>query len=136
MADHVDPKRRSAIMSAVGSRDTKPEMRVRKALHRLGYRYRLHRKDLPGSPDIVFPKKKKAIFVHGCFWHGHQCRWGRLPKTKLDYWLPKIEANKYRDARNVSELHALGWKVLILWQCELRDFDLAIGKAQDFVDNA
>lgn len=118
-----------------GSTDTAPEMLVRKALHRLGFRYHLHRKDLPGSPDLVFPSRGKAIFVHGCFWHGHGCRWGRLPKTKLEYWAPKIEANRARDARKQSELHRAGWKSLVVWQCELRNPDGALGRIMAFLDD-
>ena len=93
-------------------------MIVRRILHRLGFRYRLHRRDLPGSPDIVFTSRRKVIFVHGCYWHGHDCRKGRLPKSRLDYWQPKIEANMKRDSRRLAELRALGWDSLIVWQCE------------------
>lgn len=108
-------------MKAVGTRDTGAEMTVRRLLHANGYRYRLHRRDLPGCPDIVFPRLRRAIFVHGCFWHGHGCDKGQLPKSKLGYWGPKIEANKERDLRAVAALAAAGWNVTIVWQCELRD---------------
>jgi len=90
----------------------------------MGYRFRLHRKDLPGTPDIVLPGRRAAIFVHGCFWHGHGCRIGQLPKSRLDYWLPKIEANRERDRRKGGALEAAGWRVLTVWQCEIRDLDV------------
>lgn len=113
---------RSEMMSRVRSKDTGPEKRVRSLLHALGYRFRLHRRDLPGSPDIVLPARKVAIFVHGCFWHGHGCkRAGRLPKTNADFWAKKLAANLARDARNRSALENLGWKVLVVWECELKD---------------
>ena len=108
-------------MSSVASRDTGPEIKVRRMLHRKGYRYRLHNKGLPGSPDIVFQQRKKVIFVHGCFWHGHGCKLGKLPKSKTEYWKPKIDANKKRDKRNLQELERLGWKALVIWQCKLKD---------------
>lgn len=134
MSDHVSPEKRSAIMSAVRSEDTGPELTVRRALHRLGYRFRLHRRDLPGSPDIVFPARQKVVFVHGCFWHGHDCRWGRLPKTRVEYWREKIEGNRLRDARNYEELEQLGWEYSITWQCELRDLDGALDRLLMFLD--
>ena len=134
MTDHVSPERRSFIMSSVRSKDTKPELVVRRTLHRLGYRYRLHRRDLPGRPDLVFPGRKKAIFVHGCFWHGHGCRWGRLPKSRLDYWKPKIEANRKRDQKNLDDLRAAGWSVLVVWQCELKDLETAVERIVGFLD--
>lgn len=123
MTDRVSKEVRSGIMTSVKSENTGPEIRIRKMLHALGYRYRLHRKDLPGSPDIVFPGKRKAIFVHGCFWHGHDCRWGKLPKSNIEYWRSKISDNKSRDERNEAALHALGWNNLVVWQCELRNSD-------------
>lgn len=108
-------------MQSVGTKHTGPEMQVRAILTRLGYRYRLHRKDLPGSPDIAFIGRRKAIFVHGCFWHGHECQKGRAPKSRLDYWGPKLAANRERDERNAERLRSLGWSVLTVWQCELAD---------------
>ncbi|MGO8614701.1 very short patch repair endonuclease [Rhizobium leguminosarum] len=123
MADTRTPEVRRKIMQSVGSKNTGPELTIRRALFERGYRYRLHRKDLPGSPDIVFPARKKAIFVHGCFWHGHSCPKGRAPKSRADYWGPKIEANRLRDARNVRELAGLGWQALVVWQCELGDLE-------------
>jgi DNA mismatch endonuclease (patch repair protein) len=113
-------------MSSVRSRNTGPEMILRRMLHARGYRYRLHRRGLAGSPDIVFPSRRKAIFVHGCFWHGHGCRWGRLPKSRLEYWGPKIETNRNRDAYNLTKLRAAGWQALVVWQCELRSPDATV----------
>ncbi|MGH6946264.1 MAG: very short patch repair endonuclease, partial [Kiloniellales bacterium] len=115
MTDRVSSSIRSAIMASVKQKHTGPELTVRRMLHRLGYRFRLHNRSLPGSPDLVFPRRGKAIFVHGCFWHGHSCRWGRLPKSKLDYWGPKIEANRKRDRRNSLRLRKQGWSVLVVW---------------------
>lgn len=99
-------------------------MVVRRAAHALGFRYRLHRKDLPGTPDLVFPSLRKAIFVHGCFWHGHDCKKGRLPKSRLSYWAPKIERNMERDANAVNALVENGWQVLTLWQCQTTDAEV------------
>ncbi len=121
-------------MQAVQGKDTGPEWAVRKLLHRLGYRYRLHRKDLPGKPDLVFPARMKAIFVHGCFWHAHGCRYGRPPKSRLDYWLPKLEQNKKRDAEKRAQLEALGWTVLTVWQCETKDIEALTRKLCVFLD--
>jgi len=119
--DTRSPEQRHRIMQSVKSKNTKPEWTVRHLLHRLGYRYRLHVRNLPGKPDIVFTKKKKAIFVHGCYWHGHGCRIGQPPKSNLEYWLPKIAANQERDARKQREIDSLGWSVLVVWQCEMKD---------------
>ena len=108
-------------MSRVRSRDTKPELLVRKLVHGLGYRYRLHRKDLPGKPDLVFGPRRKVILVHGCFWHGHTCpRGARQPKANADYWISKIARNVDRDARVQAELRQLGWRPVIVWECELK----------------
>ena len=112
---------RSRIMRAVRSKDTGPEIIVRKWLHAHGYRYRLHRKDLPGNPDIVFPVRRKLIFVHGCFWHGHDCpRGDRQPKANADYWKRKIERNIARDREHLQVLERQGWKVLAIWECEIQ----------------
>lgn len=124
MADTRTPEQRRRIMQSVGTANTGPEMTVRRLLHRLGYRYRLHPRKLPGRPDIVFPGRLGAIFVHGCFWHNHGCVKGRAPKSKLDYWGPKLEANKERDARNEAGLRGLGWDVLTVWQCETADAEV------------
>jgi DNA mismatch endonuclease (patch repair protein) len=116
---------RSAIMRSVKSADTKPEMAVRSLVHRLGYRFRLHRKSLPGTPDLVFPRLKKAIFVHGCFWHGHSCtRGNRIPKNNRDYWVRKIERNRERDLLNRALLDAQGWGVYIAWECRIKGSEL------------
>lgn len=122
-------------MSQVGTKDTKPEMLVRRALHRLGYRYRLHRRDLPGSPDLVFPSRQKAIFVHGCFWHGHGCKWGKLPKSRLDYWKPKIETNRERDIKNMAALAEQGWEATVVWQCELKHPDEVLKRIVAFLND-
>ena len=123
MADTRSPAQRRRIMQSVGIVNTGPEMIVRRMLHGMGFRYKLHDRKLPGRPDLVFPIRRKAIFVHGCFWHGHGCPKGQLPKSRLDYWLPKIEANQARDARNAADLEGLGWSVLIVWQCQIGDRD-------------
>jgi len=102
-------------------------------LHRKGYRYRLHRKDLPGKPDLVFPSRKKVIFIHGCFWHGHRCPWGRLPKSKLDYWRPKIRANRRRDVAVIRKLEDAGWKAMVVWQCEIRERAKALSRIERFL---
>jgi DNA mismatch endonuclease (patch repair protein) len=119
----TDPAR-SAIMRAVKSRNTKPELMVRKIISQSGIRYRLHKKNLPGSPDIVFSGKRKAIFVHGCFWHGHDCaRGARIPKTNTAYWRAKIARNQNRDRAAVEELSKMDWKALIVWECGIKDSD-------------
>ena len=122
MTDVYDAAKRSAVMRRVKGRDTTPEMIVRRALTRLGARYRLHRKDLPGSPDVVLPGRRLALFVHGCFWHGHDCaRGARTPKQNRDYWTAKVARNRARDAANRAALAASGWRVETLWECELKD---------------
>lgn len=111
--------KRSRIMACIKRRDTMPELRVRRALHRLGYRFRLHRKDLPGTPDIVLPRHRTIIFVHGCFWHGHPgCPRASSPSTRREYWEAKFAANVHRDERNQADLMEQGWRVLTLWECE------------------
>ena len=122
MTDVFPPEKRSAVMRRVKGKDTAPEMAVRKALTGLGARYRLHRKDLPGNPDIVLPGRRLALFVHGCFWHGHDCaRGARVPKQNRDYWVGKVERNRNRDAANIEKLSALGWRVETIWACDLKD---------------
>ena len=122
MTDVYDAAKRSAVMRRVKGRNTTPEMKVRKALTRLGARYRLHRKDLPGNPDIVMPGRRLAIFVHGCFWHGHDCaRGARVPKQNREYWVTKVGRNVARDARSAEALAALSWRVVVIWECELKD---------------
>ena len=117
---NVSPSRRRN-MAAIKGRDTRPEMLVRKLLHRFGYRFRLHRRDLPGRPDIVLPGRRIAIFVHGCFWHRHGCTNSILPRTRAEWWSAKLARNVERDGENIGKLEALGWKPLIVWECELRD---------------
>ena len=113
---------RSALMSRVRSKDTKPELVVRREAHALGYRFRLHRHDLPGTPDLVFPRLHKVVFVHGCFWHRHEgCRRTTTPTTRAAYWQEKFEQNVRRDRRNIAMLETLGWKVLVVWECETFD---------------
>lgn len=125
MVDSVTPALRSEIMSRVRSKDTGPEMVVRRMLHKAGYRYRLHVANLPGKPDLVFVGLKKVIFIHGCFWHMHEsCAGSRIPKSRVEFWTAKLSANRERDAKNVSELRQLGWDVLTIWECELAGSDL------------
>ena len=121
--DSITPERRSALMARIRGRNTAPELAVRRLAHALGCRFRLHRRDLPGTPDLVFPRLKKAVLVHGCFWHGHPdpgCRNAVLPKTRQEWWRIKLLANAARDARNLDRLSAMGWQVLVLWECEIR----------------
>ncbi|MCY4055336.1 MAG: very short patch repair endonuclease [Cyanobacteria bacterium MAG CAR4_bin_6] len=126
---------RSRTMRAVKGHDTKPEMLVRRLLYRMGYRYRLHRKDLPGKPDIVFGSRRKVIFIHGCFWHGHSCKRGnRLPRTNAEYWMAKIAGNIKRHAKQLDELAAAGWMELTLWECELADEKAVERRLRDFLD--
>lgn len=124
MTDSITTERRSDNMRKIRSKDTKPEVRIRKLLFGLGYRFRLHRKDLPGTPDIVFAGRKRVIFVHGCFWHQHQdCREGRLPGSRQEYWIPKLKNNISRDQKHMVELQKLGWKVLVIWECQVTNID-------------
>jgi DNA mismatch endonuclease (patch repair protein) len=119
--DIMSPARRSALMSKIQGRDTKPELAVRHALHGLGYRYRLHVKELPGSPDLVFPSRGKVLFVHGCFWHRHDCPEGRVhPKSNIVFWTQKLRGNQERDGRTIAKLRALGWSVSVVWECQIR----------------
>ncbi len=120
MADIVDEQTRSRMMSGIRGRDTKIELRVRKSLHALGFRYRLGGRNLPGRPDIVLSKHKALVFVHGCFWHGHDCSLFRHPKTRAGFWLQKIHANRERDRRNIAELERNGWRPFVVWECSLR----------------
>ena len=133
MSEMIDPAR-SALMAKVGRRDTKPEMVVRRDLFSNGYRYRLHARDLPGRPDIVFRKRRKAIFVHGCFWHRHEgCRRATVPKTRRAFWLDKLDRNKARDARNEEALSGMGWNVLVVWECETKDMGTLSARLLAFV---
>jgi len=134
MADTRTPQQRHRIMQSVKTRGTGPELTVRRILYRLGYRYRLNAKNLPGRPDIVLPGRMKAIFVHGCFWHGHGCRKGRAPKSRLDYWKPKLETNRKRDARQLRALKVSGWSVLTVWQCETNDSEALSSRLSAFLE--
>jgi len=118
MADNRSPESRSALMSRIRGKDTAPEVAVRRVLHSLGYRFRLHRRDLPGTPDIVFPSRRKVIFVNGCFWHAHGCRIGRPPKSRPEFWLPKLQKNRLKDKRNLRGLRSSGWGATTVWQCQ------------------
>lgn len=117
MTDSVSPEKRSDVMSRVGSKDTKPELLIRKGLHARGFRYKLHSKGLPGKPDLVFPRYRSLIFVNGCFWHGHCCNLYRFPKSNTKYWEEKIKKNVERDSSNISYLSDAGWRILIIWEC-------------------
>jgi len=121
MADVFSKKKRSEIMSRIGSKNTKAELTLRKALHRLGYRFRLHVGNLPGKPDIVLPKYRSAIQVRGCFWHGHTCIDGHIPKSREDYWKPKLLRNRQRDSRNDRALRKMGWTVIVVWGCKIQN---------------
>lgn len=135
MSDTLSPEQRSEHMRRIRRQDTKPEMLVRRWLHAKGYRYRLHDGKLPGRPDLVFPSRKKVVFVHGCFWHSHEnCALATVPKSRPDFWIPKLHANVARDQRKVRELRASGWDVLVVWQCELRDMQHAGERIVRFLD--
>ena len=124
MTDTLTVAARSERMGRIRGKDTKPELLVRRFIHGMGYRYRLHRRDLPGTPDIVLGRLAKVVFVHGCFWHRHPdpvCKLARMPKSRLDFWSPKLEGNRNRDIRHQSELDEIGWNVLVVWECQMRD---------------
>src|SRR5579863_8321987 len=132
--DTIDPARRSENMRRIRSADTSPEMAVRRLVHRMGYRYRLHRTDLPGKPDLVFPSRKKVIFVHGCFWHRHPaCGLARLPKSRLSFWVPKLEGNRRRDLKNIRGLKKLGWAAEVIWECETKNLRELARKVHRFL---
>ena len=136
MADVFSREKRSAIMRGVGRRNTGPEILVRRLLHRAGYRFRLEGKDLPGKPDIVLPRYRSVIFVHGCFWHSHEgCRRAELPVTNRDFWRQKIEGNKRRDEVALEALSRLGWSFLVVWQCETRDREALLEKLKKFLNH-
>ncbi len=124
MSDIYSKSKRSDIMSKISGKETKPEILVRKHLFSEGFRFRKNVKDLPGKPDIVLPKYKTIVFIHGCFWHGHTCKRGALPETNQEFWKEKIEKNVERDNRNISELKAKGWNVIVIWQCEIKNAEL------------
>ncbi len=121
MADKFDKKTRSRVMASVKNKNTKPEVNIRKALFAKGLRYKIHNKNLPGCPDLVFPKYKAVIFIHGCFWHNHDCKHGQLPSTNVAFWKEKLEKNEKRDRRSIVELKDIGWKVKVIWLCQLKN---------------
>ena len=132
--DVHSPSRRSYNMSRIRGKDTKPEIVVRKLVHSLGYRYRLHVRKLPGCPDIVLVRHRKVIFVHGCFWHMHRCKYGRvIPKTNKKFWKTKRQGNVTRDKRNLRKLRREGWKVLVIWECQIRNTEKLINKLEKFL---
>ncbi|HJH26381.1 MAG TPA: very short patch repair endonuclease [Methanophagales archaeon] len=131
MTDIYSKNKRSQIMSKISGKETEPEILVRKFLFRKGFRYRKNDKRYPGTPDIVMPKYKTAIFVHGCFWHGHNCRAGKLPETRKEFWQNKIDTNIARDKKNRQDLEKLGWKVLVIWQCELKNKKIRAEKLKE-----
>lgn len=136
MTDTVDSAKRSEIMSRVRATDTGPEMIVRRLAHRLGYRFRLHRRDLPGSPDLVFPRYRSVVMVHGCFWHRHPgCKKASTPKSRVGYWENKFEGNVLRDKRNENELKELGWRILVIWECETGDRDELAKRIVEFLED-
>ena len=134
LMDTRNPEHRRRIMQAVKQKNTGPEIAVRRLLHAMGYRFRLHIRELPGRPDIVLPRRRAAIFVHGCFWHTHGCPKGRPPKSNLKYWLPKLEQNSRRDQAKSRQLRSLGWRVIVIWQCELADLDAVAVRLQEVLE--
>ncbi|HEX5057635.1 MAG TPA: DNA mismatch endonuclease Vsr [Gammaproteobacteria bacterium] len=132
--DPLTVEQRSERMSRISSSDTKPELFVRQFIYGLGFRYRLHVKELPGRPDIVFRRYKKVIFVHGCFWHQHGCNQYRMPKSKIDFWIPKLQKNVERDKKISRELKKCGWKVLVIWECQLKKVDYLKRRVVNFLE--
>jgi len=136
--DKISPEQRSANMRAIRSKGMKPEMLVRKMLHAMGYRYRLHRSDLPGKPDLVFPSQRKVIFVHGCFWHQHNdpaCRFAHTPRSNKDYWVPKLKRNKDRDQKNLAMLEKMGWQALVVWECQTKNQNDLARRIMSFLES-
>lgn len=137
MTDTLTPAQRSERMARIRGKDTGPELTVRRLVHGAGYRYRLHDKRLPGRPDLVFPARRKAIFVHGCFWHRHPdpaCKLARLPKSRPDFWTPKLEGNQARDRRAQEDLRGRGWSFLVVWECEIRHKEQLINNIKAFLE--
>jgi DNA mismatch endonuclease, patch repair protein len=134
VTDRLSKERRSANMRAVKDRDTGPEMIVRRLAHRMGYRFRLHRADLPGKPDLVFPARRAVIFVHGCFWHGHHCKRGAAPVTNTAFWAPKLAKNAARDAVQRARLRRDGWRSLVVWECQIKDERKLASRLRRFLD--
>jgi DNA mismatch endonuclease (patch repair protein) len=133
--DKFSPKKRSEIMAKIGPKDTKPEMIVRKLVHGMGYRYRLHNKTLPGTPDLTLRSRKKIIFVHGCFWHRHRCKRGTIPATRKKFWTDKLEGNRQRDRQNIRKLRRDGWQVMVVWECWCKDPDSLTEKLRNFLSS-
>jgi DNA mismatch endonuclease (patch repair protein) len=134
--DPLTARERSERMGLIKDKNTKPEIQVRRLTHGMGYRYRLHDKSLSGRPDMVFKGRRKVIFVHGCFWHRHEhCKLARLPKSRLDFWAPKLEKNKARDADVLRRLTEQGWQSLVIWECELRDLDMVARRIREFLED-
>jgi len=135
MVDVHTPEQRSRNMSAIRGRNTKPELVVRSLVHRMGFRYRLHRKDLPGKPDLVFPALRRVVFVHGCFWHMHDCPYGRVrPATRAEFWSEKRGGNVERDRRHAADLIEAGWRALVIWECETRDPQMLAARLREFLE--
>lgn len=135
MTDTMSPEERSRRMALIRSVDTKPEMAVRRLVHGMGYRYRLHCRKLPGKPDLVFHSRHAVIFVHGCFWHRHDlCSLARLPKSKIEFWTSKLEGNRERDTRKIAALEISGWRVLVVWECELKDQERLAERLRRFLE--
>lgn len=134
MVDRISPEARSRNMSKIRNADTGPEMAVRRMIHSMGHRYCLHRRDLPGCPDLIFPSKRKIIFVHGCFWHRHpDCKYAYRPKSRTEFWMNKLESNRLRDERNLEELGKTGWECLVIWECEITDTESLREKISAFL---
>lgn len=127
---------RSANMRAIRSKDMRPELAVRSLVHKMGYRFRLHRSDLPGKPDLVFVSRRKAIFVHGCYWHGHSCKLAHAPKSNTEYWGPKLQRNRARDRKNLRSLRRQGWTPFVIWECELKNVEASATRIRRFLDRA
>lgn len=135
MADSLTQEKRSWLMSRVRQRDTKPEMLVRRLVHSMGWRFRLHSKELPGRPDLVFPRLRKVIFIHGCFWHRHDCKKATTPKSNEDYWHKKFAENVERDNKALAELKRMGWGSMVVWECKTRDIDALIASLSAFLSD-
>jgi len=133
VVDNVSRIERSKQMSLVRSQNTKPEMLVRRLVHGMGYRYRLYQTDLPGRPDLVFRSRRKVVFVHGCFWHGHKCKLGRMPKSRLEYWMPKITGNRKRDVKTLRRLRHMRWRALVLRECQLHNLEAVSRRIRRFL---
>ena len=133
--DNFTPEIRSKIMAAIKSKNTAPEMAIRRALHRRGFRYALHATDLPGKPDLVFRSRRKIVFVNGCFWHGHCCDKGRLPKSRIRFWSAKIDANRARDRKTARQLRQDGWSVMTVWQCQTKDLEKLADRIARFLES-